>query len=263
MAVHHPFRFNRAIVRTPAATAVKGLRAGTGADPSFEGILAEHAAYVAALEAAGLAVTTLEPRDDYPDALFVEDPALVFEDCAIILNPAAATRAGEASLLRPVLGALFEHSLVLPEGHVDGGDVMVMGQEVFIGLSDRTNRTGATALCRLLAQTDRKGIIVETPASVLHLKTACSIINEDSILVTQDLAKAGVFPGYRLVPIPPGEEAGANILRVNQTIIAGSRFPGILDVLARLDADIVTLENSEIEKIDAGFTCMSLRWLQH
>ncbi|MFN5780415.1 MAG: dimethylarginine dimethylaminohydrolase, partial [Novosphingobium sp.] len=122
----HPYQFNRAISRRPGASVVKGLRAGGGPDPSLEGVLAEHAAYVAALEAAGLAVTLLDPLEDFPDAIFVEDPALVFPDCAILLNPGTESRAGEGAFLRPTLAAMFETVLDLPEGHADGGDVLAM-----------------------------------------------------------------------------------------------------------------------------------------
>lgn len=256
----HPYRFDRAIARRPGASVVKGLRAGGGPDPSLAGVLAEHAAYVAALEAAGLAVTLLDPLEDFPDAIFVEDPALVFPDCAILLNPGTETRAGEGAFLRPVLEALFDQVLTLPAGCADGGDVLAMNDAVYIGLSARTDRTGAEALARLLETTGRRAVVVQTPPSVLHLKTASSIVDEETILATRDLAASGVYAGYRVLEIPAGEEAGANVLRVNETILAGSRFPRILDLLEGHGAKVVTLENSEIEKIDAGFTCMSLRW---
>lgn len=257
----HPYRFDRAISRRPGASVVKGLRAGGGPDPSLEGVLAEHAAYVAALEAAGVAVTLLDPLEDYPDAIFVEDPALVFPDCAILLNPGAESRAGEGAFLRPVLNQMFEQVLELPEGCADGGDVLAMEEAVYIGLSARTDRTGADALARLLEGTGCRAVVAETPASVLHLKTASSIIDEETILATRELAESGVYDGYRVLVIPDGEEAGANVLRVNDTILAGRRFPRILDLLDDHGAKITLLENSEIEKIDAGFTCMSLRWL--
>lgn len=259
--MHHPYHFSRAIVRQPAPSAVRGLRAKAGPDPSFEGLLAEHGTYVAALADAGLSVTVLEPLEAFPDALFVEDPALVFAGHAILLNPGTPTRAGEAALLRPALEQQFASVHTLPEGHVDGGDVLAMAETVYIGLSDRTDRRGAEALCRLLGRLGLQGQIVETPPSVLHLKTASSIVDAETILVTRDLAESGAFAAWRQLVIPDGEEAGANVLRVNDRIIAGNRFPRILDLLAGHGARLVTLANGEIEKIDAGFTCMSLRWL--
>ena len=254
------FDFTRAIVRTPGASVIGGLRAGEGPDPSLGGIMAEHAGYVAALEAAGLAVTTLPPLEDFPDAIFVEDPALVFSEAAILLRPGAASREGEGAFLRPALEEAFETVLELPQGFADGGDVLAMADKVFIGLSARTDRAGAEALAGLLAGLGRKAVVVETPPSVLHLKTAASIIDEDTILATADLAAAGVFAGYRVLVVPAGEEGGANVLRVNDAILVGSRFPQILELLDGHGARLAVLQNGEIEKIDAGFTCMSLRW---
>lgn len=254
------FDFNRAIVRQPGASVVKGLRSAGGADPDFAGIVAEHAAYVAALEAAGLAVTTLGPLDDYPDAIFVEDPALVFPEAAILLRPGAPSRAGEAALLRPAFAAQFDQVLTLPEGHADGGDVLVTPGVTFIGLSARTDRLGASALARLLEGLGQRAVVVETPASVLHLKTASSLIDEETVLATADLAASGVFAGLRQIVIPAGEEGGANVLRVNDTILAGDSYPRILELIDGHGAGLVALSNTEVAKIDAGLTCMSLRW---
>lgn len=255
-----PFDFTRAILRAPGDSVVQGLRAGGGPDPSLAGIRAEHAVYASALEAAGLATTMLEPLEAFPDAIFVEDPALVFPEAAILLNPGAPSRAGEGAFLRPALEAMFPDLLVLPEGHADGGDVLVLADRVLIGLSARTDRTGAAALAMLLGRLGRKAEVVETPPEVLHLKTACSLVAEDVVLATAPLVASGFFAGLEVIPVPAGEERGANVLRANDCIIAGNRFPRILDLLAGLDAKVVALENAEIEKIDAGFTCMSLRW---
>ena len=156
---------------------VDGLRAGAGAPPTFEGVLAEHAAYVAALETAGVAVEILEPLDGFPDAIFVEDPALVFAEGAILLRPGAATRAGEVAALAPVLRRRFATVLDVTEGHADGGDVLTTPDRVLIGLSARTDRAGAEALLQRLATLGRAGAIVETrrPACCTSSRTArCS-----------------------------------------------------------------------------------------
>ena len=122
-----PFDFTRALVRRPGASAVNGLRAGNRPDPDLAGLCAEHAGYVAALHAAGLEVDELAPDEGFPDGLFVEDPALVFPEAAILLRPGAPSRLGEAELLRPVLTARFAQVLELAEGYADGGDVLDLG----------------------------------------------------------------------------------------------------------------------------------------
>src|SRR5688500_8336858 len=97
------FDFTNAIVRRPGASAIEGLRAGGGPGPSLAGLRAEHDAYMEALETAGLAVEILPPLEAFSDSMFVEDPALVFPEGAILLRPGAPSRAGEVVSLEPVL----------------------------------------------------------------------------------------------------------------------------------------------------------------
>lgn len=254
------FEFDRAILRRPGRSVVKGLRAGGGPDPDFAAVAAEHAAYAAALAEAGLALTMLEPLEAYPDAIFVEDPALVFPGAAILLRPGAPSRAGEGALLRPALAAQFDRVLELPRGHADGGDVLVLPDRVLIGLSARTDRTGAKALADLLGQLGLRAEVVATPPQVLHLKTASSLIDAETVLATAALAQTGIFAGYRVIEVPADEAGGANVLRVNDRVLAGSGYPRILDLLAGCGCRVVALDNAAIGAIDAGFTCMSLRW---
>lgn len=254
------FEFTRAILRRPGASVVKGLRAGAGPDPDFAAVAAEHAAYAAALADAGLDCAVLDPLEAFPDAIFVEDPALVFPEGAIVLRPGAPSREGEGEFLRPALDALFPTVIDLPRGHADGGDVLVMPDKALIGLSARTTREGAEALIEALATLGYRGEIAATPPEVLHLKTASSLLDEETVLATRALAATGIFAGYRVIEVPEGEEGGANVLRVNDRVIAGAHYPRILDALDAHGLKVVPLENSAIAAIDAGFTCMSLRW---
>lgn len=254
------FDYTRALLRRPGASAVKGLRAGGGANPDFAGLLAEHTAYAAALATAGLDVTMLDPLESHPDALFVEDPALVFPEGAIVLRPGAPSRADEGAFLREALAERFDEVLELGQGHADGGDVLVMPGRVYIGLSARTDRTGAEALARLLDRLGYLAEIVATPPGVLHLKTASSLIDEETVLATAPLIASGMFAGYRELEVPAGEEGGANVLRVRDTLLIGQGYPGIAALLNGCGAEVVTLANREIARIDAGLTCMSLRW---
>ena len=254
------FEFNRAILRRPGASVVQGLRAGGGPDPAFADVVAEHGGYAAALAAAGLELTLLDPLEDFPDAIFVEDPALVFSEGAIVLKPGAPSREAEGEHLRPTLESMFDRVLDLPRGHADGGDVLVMPDKALIGLSARTDRQGAEALIEALAVLGHRGEVAATPPEVLHLKTASSLLDAETVLSTRALAATGIFAGYRVIEVPEGEEGGANVLRVNDRVLAGAGYPRILDLLNAHGLNVVALENSAIAAIDAGFTCMSLRW---
>lgn len=254
------FEFNRALVRAPSDSVVHGLRAGDELDPSLEEIRKEHAAYVRALEVAGLVVKTLPALEEFPDSVFVEDPALVFANGAILLRPGAPTRIGEAAAIETDLRGRFDTVLELQEGHVDGGDVLVTPEAAFIGLSHRTDTAGAAALVRLLARLGIRGRIVDTPSGVLHLKSACSLLDEETVLATRAIAVSGIFDRFRVLTVPEGEILSANALRLNDLVLARVEGPCTIELLERRGHNVLPLRTSEISKLDAGLTCMSLRW---
>ena len=156
------FEFDHAIVREPGRSVVQGLRSDITQTPRFDGVRREHAAYVDALRGAGLQVDTLPALEDYPDAIFVEDPAFVLPEAAILLRPGAATRVGEREAMRPALQGKFPAWFELPEHALaDGGDILVLPDAIIIGLSSRTNQAGAGAFATIVQALGRKCRIVE------------------------------------------------------------------------------------------------------
>lgn len=260
-------RFNRAIVRAPSRSVVDGLRAKDVGNPEFNRVQDEHESYVKALIAAEVEITalpalpSLPALDDFPDAVFVEDPALVFAEGCILLRSNMPSRAGEIKSLTPVLEQNFTRVLSLPEGgFVEGGDVLLTPNKVMIGLSERTDIAGAQSLVNCLQQLGYRGQIVHTPPDVLHFKTDCCLLDETSILTTRRLARSGVFAGFDCILVPDGEEAAANALRVNDVVLLGAGFPQTAELLSQNGYQLVCLPTAEIQKIDAGLSCMSLRW---
>lgn len=256
-----PFAFTHALCRTPAPSAVNGIRAGGGPDPELAGIMAEHAAYVAVLRELGLMVDVLPPLDAFPDALFVEDVALTFAEGAILLRPRAPSRAGEAAHIRAALAE--RHGCVLElagPGHVDGGDVLRLADRVIIGLSDRTDRAGAETLTALLGELGHRAQIAQTPPGVLHFKTGCGLIDDRTVLAVPAMRDCPEFAGLEVVLTPMGEEGAANILRVRDTVLIGAHWLATQALLAARGVPFRALPTDQIARIDAGLSCMSLRW---
>ena len=251
------FDFDRAIVREPAESVVDGLRTGSE-PPGFDRILAEHSAYVAALEAAGIVVETLPALPGHPESVFVEDPAFVLPEGAILLRPGAPSRLGESASLASVLKRHFAAVAVVDEGFVDGGDILILPDEILVGLSDRTDRAGAARFRELAGDLGRGARIVEPPPGLLHLKTGCALVDESTLIAVP--AMAPLFPGYEVLVTPEGEEHSANLIRVNDRILMGAGFPKTAALLGERGLDVVETPASEIAKIDAGLSCMSLRW---
>ena len=261
MSASSVFHFDNAIVRTPCHGIVDGLRAVDTGAPDYAKVLAEHSAYVTALQEAGVAVEILPSLEAFPDSMFVEDPALVFPEGAIVMRPGAASRFGEAAEIAPVLKRRFSRVLDLPApGFADGGDILVLEDRVMIGLSDRTNEIGAEALAECLRQLGKNPVTVRTPANVLHFKSDCSLLDEGTVLSTKRLAAGGVFDGLKILFTPDGEEGAANALRINDRVFVGSAFPKTIAMLEGAGFRVVPLATSEIAKVDAGLSCMSLRW---
>ena len=148
----------------------------------------------------------------------------------------------------------------LDRGFSDGGDVLVTPDVVLIGLSARTDAAGAQALCEALDRLGLKGRVERTPPGVLHFKSACALLDEETVLATTAMAASGVFKGLQVITTPSGEEAAANLVRVGDTVLASAGYPRTLDLLAARGLEVVALPTTEVAKIDAGLSCMSLRW---
>ncbi|MCW3847156.1 arginine deiminase family protein [Sphingomonas sp. LB-2] len=250
--------FTHAILRTPGRSVVDGLRAHDGAGPDYDALLAEHTAYAQALRDLGLTVEILDPLEQFPDSVFVEDPALVFGEGAILMKPGAASRQGEVALIRPALDRHFAQVIALAEGHADGGDIMVTPNKVLIGLSARTDPTGAAALIAALARLGYAGEVVDPPRGALHLKTIAALIDEETILTTR--AGETLFPGFRTIVTDAAEDAACNALRVGGTLLLSAQHPRIAERLDRAGYTLRLLDTIHVARVDAGLSCMSLRW---
>ncbi|HMB47382.1 MAG TPA: dimethylarginine dimethylaminohydrolase [Afifellaceae bacterium] len=254
-----PYCFSHALVRTPAESAARGLRAVDAGDPDIGLFRAEHEHYCRALTEAGMEVIRLEPLDRFPDSVFVEDPALVLPEAVILLRSAAQSRAGEGEHIAPALQP-YRPLFQLPEGYVDGGDILVTGREVIVGLSDRTDHAGFLVLRTLLGRWQYATRCVELPDGLLHLKTGCSLLDGETILAVGALASAGLFDGYDIIELPPDEEAAANAIRVNDHLLISEGHGRTAQILSQHGYRVVEIPTAQAALLDGGLSCMSLRF---
>jgi dimethylargininase len=251
--------FTHAIVRIPAPNFADGITTVQGEQPSYSRMLEQHAAYVAALRACGLEVTSLELLDAYPDGHFVEDPAIVTPEVAVVTRPGADARRGEAAEIEPALRQFKSVVRIEAPGTLDGGDVLIVGKEVFIGLSERTNQEGADQLAALLAPYGYSSFTIPVGAG-LHLKSSVNYVGKNFLLLTKSLADRPEFAHFERLVVEDEEEYACNTLWVNDTLLAPAGYPKTRALLAQVGLPIVELETSEVRKMDGGLTCMSLRF---
>jgi len=257
----HIYHYTRAITRQPAPSIINGLRDKDIGSPDIDRMRADHDAYVGCLRETGAAVTVLPPLDAFPDSVFVEDAALCLPDGAVLMRPGAPSRAGEVAAIAPAIHTAYDTVLEISgPGTIEGGDILTTPREILVGLSDRTNQAGVDELAELVGPMGHMVRTVTTPPGVLHFKTDCSILDDETILATERLDASGVFDGYRVIHTAVGEEAAANAIRFNTLVLMPAGFPKTAEILRRVGYDVREINNSECAKLDGGMSCLSLRF---
>lgn len=252
--------FTNAIVRKPCKNMVNGITSAKLGQPDYQNALKQHADYVEALKKCGLKVTVLEGDENYPDSVFVEDTALITPKCAILTNPGTELRNGEKAEIETALKNFFpELQYIVNPGFVDGGDVMMVGDHFYIGLSKRTNKEGANQLITILK---RHGLTGSTVAlkSVLHLKTGVNFIEKDNLLAFGEFLTKQEFGKFNILEIPAEESYAANSLWINGKVLVPKGFPKTLNIIKRAGYETIEVDVSEFRKLDGGLSCLSLRF---
>jgi dimethylargininase len=179
----------------------------------------------------------------------------------VILRPGAPTRRGEAAAMAKNCELLgLEVHRLAGAGTVDGGDILVTDREILVGESDRTDRAGFEALEHIVGNWGYTARRVQTPAGVLHFKSDCSILDSDTVLATHRLSGADCFGDYRVIETPPGEEAAANSIRVNDAVLVPAGYPATARKLEAAGYRVVPVPATQAALLDGGLSCQSLRF---
>lgn len=219
----------------------------------------QHSLYCNALRKAGVEVETLEPDERFPDSCFMQDPALVFGDLAIIGRMAVASRAGETDAIAATLAARFKVERIQAPGTLEGGDVLNLGDRVLVGETVRTNREGIAQLAGFLKP---QGINVHwiPVKEYLHLLTAATYVGQNVLVVNIDYAAHPGFADLDKVLVPRAEAYAANTLGIADHVIIPQGFPQTMDKLAARGFTVLPVPMSEYYKADGGVSCLSLVW---
>jgi dimethylargininase len=249
-----PIVASRALVRPPAACYADCLRADRTVTIDVDRARRQHDAYCAALGACDIVVDALDPHPDLPDACFVEDTAVILGTHAVLTRPGAPPRAGEIASVGAALASTHRCGQ-LAAGSLDGGDVLVVGRTIFVGLSDRTDAAGAAALEAIAGPLGHEVSTVELRDG-LHLKSFVTPIGAREIIMCPGPIEPTTFPDVDV--LTTDEPHGGNVLAVNGHVIVSERAPRTAQLLEGRGLVVHQVDVGEFHKGDAGLTCLSL-----
>lgn len=218
---------------------------------------AQHRAYVDALKRLSCEVMELPAEADLPDSVFVEDTAFILPEVAVITRPGADTRKPETESIIRALSPHIKIVRIHEPATLDGGDVLVVGRKIFVGLSTRSNQSAIDQLNELLGGYGYSVTGVDL-RDCLHLKTAVTRIDDTTLLINRDWVNAGHFEGFDLIDVDPSEPMAANCLPVGDAIIYPTSFPRTRAKLEERGHRIVSVQVDELAKAEGAVTCCSL-----
>ena len=217
----------------------------------------QHRAYEQLLQNAGARIISLSPEPALPDSMFVEDPAIVLDELAVILPLGTESRRAEGTTLALALAKFRKLAYVQLPGTMEGGDVLRVGRKLFAGLSTRTNAEGIRQLAAILAP-HRYEVIGVPVTGCLHLKSAVTHIGRNTLLANRAWFDATPLSGFDWIDVDPQEPHAANALALGDTVILPASFPSTRTRLEAAGFQVTPLDISELQKAESGLTCSSL-----
>ncbi len=224
---------------------------------NYERACEQHRQYVAALRSLGLQVQVLPAEPELPDSVFVEDTALVLDECAVILRPGADSRKPETESIAKALAPYRKLFFIEPPARVDGGDILRVGKKIYVGLSTRSDTNAIEQMQNYLRPFgyEIRGVTV---TGCLHLKSAVTQVAENILLINPKWVDKTRFDGMNFIETDPSEPYAANAVLIEDTIIYPIAFPKTQERLKAAGIQIVNVDADELAKAEGAVTCCSL-----
>jgi dimethylargininase len=213
----------------------------------------QHRQYELCLAELGARVISL-PAGDFPDGVFVEDPAIVLDEVAVMCLMGAESRRKESASIAEALARFRELRWIREPGTLEGGDVMLAGKTFYVGISRRSNREGAEQLEELTGYR----VVTLKVSGCLHFKSACCYLGDGVVLANREWLPVGALAEFKVLEVSPEEPGAANVLRIGETVIIPESFPRTAELLERSGYRVRRVDISELQKAEAGVTCSSL-----
>ena len=223
----------------------------------FARAVEQHNSYENCLRELGVEIISLPSQPNLPDSVFVEDTAVITDELAIITRPGSLSRQPETPTIAAALAEYRSIKFITAPATLDGGDVMRIGKTLFVGRTARTNEAAIAQLSDILRPLGYEVEPVDV-AGCLHLKTGCSYVGNNTILINRSYVAARRFGDFDLVDVPDEEGTAANALLVDNIVIIAASFPQTEALLKNRGLDVRTVDVSELQKAEAGVTCCSL-----
>jgi len=218
---------------------------------------AQHRAYEELLRKLGARVISLPEEPYLPDSMFVEDPAIILDELAVICSLGTETRRKEAPSLAAALEKYRKLAFVKLPGLLEGGDVLRVGKRIFVGLTLRTNAEGIRQLAVIVSQFGYD--LTTVPVSgCLHLKSAVTYLGRNTVLGNRAWFQSSRLAGFDWVDVDPAEPHAGNSLAIGDTVVFPASFPLTRQRIEAKGFHVTPIEIGELQKAESGLTCSSL-----
>ncbi len=219
--------------------------------------LKQHKEYENALNEMGYHIRRLPDTHHLPDSVFVEDTAVVLSEIGIITRPGAESRREETVTMEEILQEYRPLKRIEHPGTMDGGDILVIGKHIYAGLSARTNQHAIDQLNSFVSPYGYHVTAIPV-TKCLHLKTGIAVLDDYLILINPEWIDPEHFPEYKILTVHPAEPFGANVMRRHQKALCPQSFPQTAELLQKQGYEVLTIDQSELAKAEAGLTCCSV-----